>query len=85
MYQPIFISPEELRIRQILAIAHATEHLISGLTGHTAADIDAGIEKALDLFINDNASPGNAVPRGAAYASRRITQRRELDLYCQAA
>jgi hypothetical protein len=64
------------RKNQILIwIAGSVDFFISGLPGHTPADIDAGIEHAIDCYLNRRESPGSAIPSGVHLARQRIKQR----------
>jgi hypothetical protein len=62
----------------LIWIANSTEFFITCLKDHTPADIDAGIEHAVDCFLNKNETPGSAIPMGVFLARQRIKQRRAV-------
>jgi hypothetical protein len=73
------LSPGELRIQQIAWIAQATELMAENIKGKTKADVDATIEKAVDLFVHGE-TIGQAIPRGIQHARDRIMHRQALML-----
>lgn len=66
---------DQRRILTIAWITSATEFMVTALHGHTLADVDAGIEHAVDLFVNRGETPGSAIPAGVKLARHRIRQR----------
>jgi hypothetical protein len=65
------------RKKQILIwIAGSVEFFITCLPGHAQTDIDAGIEHAVDGYLNRRETPGSAIPAGVYLARQRIKQRR---------
>lgn len=76
MSRPNATSPYAQQLRIIGWIANATEFMVSAQRGHNAADIDAAIEHAVDLYVNRGATPGSAIPAGVRWARTLILARR---------
>jgi hypothetical protein len=74
------LARDELRIIQIAWIAQTTELLAAGLHGHTATDVDAAIERAVDLYVNRDQQRASAVVQGVQHAKDRIMHREALML-----
>lgn len=71
---------DQRKVLIITWIAQSTEFFITCLRGHTSADIDAGIEHAVDCYLNKNETPGSAIPMGVFHVRQQIKQRREAEL-----
>jgi hypothetical protein len=75
---PIQQTHHARRIEIAAKIAESVEFLIGCLKYHTQADIDAGIEHAVDAYLNRNHTSGSAIPRGVYLARQRIKKRQAL-------
>jgi hypothetical protein len=71
---------DELRILAIALIAQQTELMAAAVKGATPSDVDAAIERAVDLFVNHNTTTAQAVAHGIQFARKRIMHRDALML-----
>jgi hypothetical protein len=71
------LSMDQRKVLTIAWIANSTQFFITCLRGHTPADVDAGIEHAVDCYLNKHETPGSAIPMGVYLARQRIKQRRD--------
>jgi hypothetical protein len=65
------------KIAIIAWIAESTQFFVTCLRGYDTSDIDAGIEYAVDAYLNYGETPGSAIPMGVLHARQRIKQRRQ--------
>lgn len=70
---------DELRILAIALIASSTELLSAAVHGSTRPDVDAAIERAVDMFCRGE-SAAQAVAHGVQHARDRILHREALML-----
>jgi hypothetical protein len=71
------LSMDRNKVMIIAWIAESTQFFITCLRGHDKTDIDAGIEHAVDGYLNRGETPGSAIPMGVFHARQRIKQRRD--------
>jgi hypothetical protein len=69
------LATDRRKILILTWIANSTEFFITCLPGHLPADIDAGIEHAINAYLNRGETPGSAIPMGVRLARHRIKQR----------
>jgi hypothetical protein len=69
------LQSDRRKIQILIWIAGSVEFFITCLPGHTQTDIDAGIEHAVDRYLNRGETPGSAIPMGVQFTRHRIKQR----------